>query len=262
MSRLPRWQPKNGLRRQAHAVAGDRLDLDDLGAEVADDHRAERTREVLPEVDQPHAFECERHSPSSFRISSLCWPGVGCGPWIAVGVPNMCSGVPICVVSPTTGIDDGLHHVVRDQLRVRELLVGRDDRLDRVVVLLERGDDVVALPLLELLAALGVELLAFVGRQRHERERVGRVVEAEDRVLALRRREPAHDRRVHPTVGALEDHRLVDAGRVRLAHQLVQLRVRLLDVLPDLRRVEHRAREQRRRRRAGRARSLRARSAR
>ncbi len=41
--------------------------------------------------------------PAPSRISALCWPGVGCGPWIAVGVPNMCSGVPICVVSPTTG---------------------------------------------------------------------------------------------------------------------------------------------------------------
>ena len=52
MSRLPRWQPKNGWFDDAHAVAGDRLDLDHVGAEVADDHRAERAREVLAEVDE------------------------------------------------------------------------------------------------------------------------------------------------------------------------------------------------------------------
>ncbi len=71
---------EEGLGGHAHAIAGDGFDLDHLGAEVADDHRSERTREVLAEVDQPHAFQCECHSPSSCRISSLCCPGVGCGP--------------------------------------------------------------------------------------------------------------------------------------------------------------------------------------
>ena len=52
------------LARQPHAVAGDRLDLDDLGAEVADDHRAERPGEVLPEVDEPDTFE-RVHQPRS-----------------------------------------------------------------------------------------------------------------------------------------------------------------------------------------------------
>ena len=50
------------LAHEAHAVAGDRLDLDDVGAEVADDHRAERPGEVLAEVDE--------RTPSSACISS------------------------------------------------------------------------------------------------------------------------------------------------------------------------------------------------
>ncbi len=48
------------LGRHAHAVAGDGLDLDDLRAEVAEDHRSERAREVLPEVDEADAFQGER----------------------------------------------------------------------------------------------------------------------------------------------------------------------------------------------------------
>ena len=49
------------LPRHAHAVTGDRLDLDHVGAEIADHHRAERTGEVLAEVDQPHTFERMHH---------------------------------------------------------------------------------------------------------------------------------------------------------------------------------------------------------
>ena len=50
-------------------------------------------------------------------------------------------GTPICVVGAEVGIDDGRDHVVRDHLRVRERLVHRDDRLDRVVVREELGDE-------------------------------------------------------------------------------------------------------------------------
>ena len=47
----------------AHAVAGHGLDLDDVGPEVADDHRPERPGEVLAEVDQPDAFERVHQAP-------------------------------------------------------------------------------------------------------------------------------------------------------------------------------------------------------
>src|SRR5262249_10766649 len=45
----------------AHAVASHRLDLDDVGAEVADHHRAERAGEVLTEVDEAHSLERVHH---------------------------------------------------------------------------------------------------------------------------------------------------------------------------------------------------------
>ena len=60
------------LAREPHAVAGDRLDLDDLRAEVADDHRAERAGEVLAEVDEADAFERvhQAASPLNAAISA------------------------------------------------------------------------------------------------------------------------------------------------------------------------------------------------
>ena len=71
MSRLPRWQPKNGLVRDAHPVAGDGLDLDHVGTEVSDHHRPERAREVLAEVDQPHTFErVHQFTPLKAAISA------------------------------------------------------------------------------------------------------------------------------------------------------------------------------------------------
>ena len=76
----------NGWLHEAHPVAGDGLDLDDVGAEVAEHHRPERPGEVLAEVDDDDALERvhrapppgERRdllgacSPSSPKISSLC----------------------------------------------------------------------------------------------------------------------------------------------------------------------------------------------
>ena len=57
--------------RHAHAVTGDRLDLDHVGAEIADHHRAERAGEVLAEVDQPHTFERVHHAtPVNFAMSA------------------------------------------------------------------------------------------------------------------------------------------------------------------------------------------------
>ena len=59
------------LARHAHAVTGDGLDLDHVGAEVADHHRPERPGEVLTEVDQAHTFERVHHAtPANFAISA------------------------------------------------------------------------------------------------------------------------------------------------------------------------------------------------
>ena len=59
------------LAGEAHAVAGDRLDLDHVGTEVADHHRPERAREVLAEVDEPHTFERVHHfTPLNAAISA------------------------------------------------------------------------------------------------------------------------------------------------------------------------------------------------
>jgi hypothetical protein len=60
------------LAREPHAVTLDGLDLDDVGTEVADDHRAERTGEVLTEVDEADAFERvhQTASPANAAISA------------------------------------------------------------------------------------------------------------------------------------------------------------------------------------------------
>ncbi len=57
------------LAGHAHAVAGDGLDLDHVGTEVADDHGSERAREVLAEVDEPDAFE-RAHQPAPVTVAS------------------------------------------------------------------------------------------------------------------------------------------------------------------------------------------------
>jgi hypothetical protein len=54
----------------AHAVAGDRLDLDHVGAEVADDHRPERAGEVLAEVDEDDALERVHRATSSSVLNA------------------------------------------------------------------------------------------------------------------------------------------------------------------------------------------------
>ena len=49
---------------EAHAVTGERLDLDDVRAEVADDHRSERPGQVLAEVDEGGALERVHCAPA------------------------------------------------------------------------------------------------------------------------------------------------------------------------------------------------------
>ena len=59
------------LAGHAHAVAGDGLDLDHVGAHVADHHRPERAGEVLAEVDQAHTFErVHQFTPLKAAISA------------------------------------------------------------------------------------------------------------------------------------------------------------------------------------------------
>src|SRR5262245_47357909 len=148
------------------------------------------------------------------------------------------------------GIVDRDHHAVGVELRMRtrERLLHRDDRLDRDVVGLELVDELVALAFLERLAAAVVhQHLLLQWQQAHEVLGRGRC-DAEDLVHALLGRQAAHHADVHElVVGALEDHRLVHAGRIALPHELVERRVRLLDVLPDLGRVQERALQQARR---------------
>src|SRR5450631_194123 len=50
-------------RGHAHPVPRDRLDLDDVGAQIGEDHRAERSREVLAKVDDAYPVEgpTDRH---------------------------------------------------------------------------------------------------------------------------------------------------------------------------------------------------------
>ncbi len=57
----------------AVAVPGGRLDLDDVGAEICEEHAAERPGDVLRVLDDAHAFKRERHpSPSPRRAMTTC----------------------------------------------------------------------------------------------------------------------------------------------------------------------------------------------
>ena len=87
---------------------------------------------------------------------------------------------------------------------------------------------------------------ALLGREHRVAGRVGGAGHADELVLALDRRQPAHDRRVHPLVaGDLEDHLLVDPRRVRLGHRAEEVRARVLEVRPDLGGEQHRSLQQR-----------------
>ncbi len=59
------------LARETHAVAGDRLHLDHVRAEVAHDHRPEGTGQVLPEVQyQDTAERTHQAAPPTIASSS------------------------------------------------------------------------------------------------------------------------------------------------------------------------------------------------
>ena len=142
------------------------------------------------------------------------------------------------------GVVDGDDHLVALQLLVNELLFGLDDRFDRVVVGRELAHEVVALPLLD-------RVTLTVRHQRVDLDRDQALelfrwdgLEAEDLVDRLLWREATHHAEVHVAVGALEDHRLVNAGRIRLRHQAVVRGVAVFGHLPDLRGVQPHALEQ------------------
>src|SRR2546430_952099 len=148
------------------------------------------------------------------------------------------------------GVVDRHHHAVGVELRMRagERLLHRDDGLDGDVVGQELVDELVALPTLERVAAPVVHQHLLLQRQQALKLLGRRRLDAENLVHALLRRQAAHHAHVHElAIRTLEDHPLVHTGRVALAHQLVEGGVGLLDVLPDLGRVEERALQQARR---------------
>ena len=66
-------EPGRDRQHVAVAVAGRRLDLHDLGAEVGEEHAAERPGDVLRVLDDAHAVERQRHrSPSPRRAMTTC----------------------------------------------------------------------------------------------------------------------------------------------------------------------------------------------
>src|SRR5207342_159960 len=262
MSRLPRWHPKNGLpaMRIPSPVAGSTL--------TTSIPRSPRI--IGPNGPARYWPKSMSRSPSSgpapfdpsvtSRASTL---DADLAPYLGVVLADPGLGAADLArraeeidghthldQRSEIGIVDRHHHSVRVELRMRrgQRLLHRDDRLDGDVVCQEVVDELLALPLLERVATPGVhqhlllqrqQPLELFGRRRHD---------AEDLVHGLLRRQSAHDAHVHElAVRALEDHPLMHAGRVALAHQLVEGGVRLLDVLPDLRRVQERALEQARR---------------
>ena len=156
--------PEERLGREAHAVAGDRLDLDDVGAEVAEDHRAERPGEVLAEVDdgarlRARSSACTARERRDLGVGvaelaedlALCCPARGRGPWIAAGRAEQVDRHADLVVVAELGIVDLATMSFATSCGCASMppapscsSIGHD-RLDRVVVRLELGDELVAL---------------------------------------------------------------------------------------------------------------------
>src|SRR5947208_2731264 len=262
MSRLPRWQPKNGLpaMRIPSPVAGSTL-------MTSMPRSARLIGPNGPARYWPTSMSRSRSSgPAPFdpsvtsRASAL---DADFAPYLLVVLADAWLRAADLARGPEeidrdadldqraeVGIVDRHHHAVRVELRMRpgERLLHRDDRLDRDVVRQELVDELLALPALERVAAPGVHQHLLLQRQQPLELLGGRRLDAEDLVHALLRRQAAHHAHVHElAISALEDHPLVHAGRVALAHQLVEGGVRLLDVLPDLGRVQERALQQARR---------------
>ena len=117
---------------------------------------------------------------------------------IAPGVPRRWIGTPDLGRRTEIGIVDGDHHVVGDELRVRELLLGLDDRLDRVVVRDERRDEVVALPRGDRLRRRRWRRSCAPGSAAGPRAPRRERLDADDLVDRLLRGEPAHHAEVGP----------------------------------------------------------------
>src|SRR2546430_6188506 len=253
MSRLPRWQRKNGLpaMRIPWPVAGSTL--------MTTMRRSAR-------IMGPNGPA--RYWPKSMSISPSSGPApfdpsvtsrasafdADLAPYLLVVLADAGLRAAALARGPEevdrhadlderteVGVVDRHHHAVRVELRMRpgERLLHRDDGLDGDVVGQELVDELLALPTLERVPAPGVHQHLLLQRQQ-ARELLGRRrLDAEDLVHALLRRQAAHHAHVHElAVRAFEDHSLVHAGRIALPHQLVEGGVRLLDVLPDLGRVQ------------------------
>ena len=69
MLRLPRW--RMALAWDLPARTAGRVDADDVGALVGQDHGRHRAGDVLAEIDYADAVECAAHLRLSFDIDSL-----------------------------------------------------------------------------------------------------------------------------------------------------------------------------------------------
>ncbi len=270
--RLPRSAADEGLGRETHGVTGHRFDLDDVGPQVGQDHRPERPGQVLAEIDDPDAAEGEgrgggarRRCPRAPGTGGRAGPAprrrVGQRPQDGLGVlsgkrlgpghrtrrteemdgdAHLPGGAPL-------GVLHGGHRPVGQRLDMAQHVRRRHDGFGRVVVAPQFLHQVVTVPRPHPLPAPDVEGGPFGRGHAHQGEDVGGVVEADDLVERLERLQARHDRDVDPTAGgALEEHHLVDAGRVGLGHELVVAGRRVLDVLVELGGVEQRPLEQRR----------------
>ncbi len=62
--------PDEGHPSHAHAVTADGLHLDDLGPQVSEDHRTERAREILAEVEDHDTAQGTHDTSSTIPASS------------------------------------------------------------------------------------------------------------------------------------------------------------------------------------------------
>ena len=171
------------LVHHAHAVAGDRLDLDHVRAEVAEDHRSERPREVLAEVDDDDAFErvhqlhLLRGREPAYVVGRVAERAED----LVVVLPGL-RARPLDATRRVVHVDRDAHlrglavhrvvdrrdHVVGHELRVRRAVRAergfhRVDRLDRVVVGAELLDEPFALARLVPGASQRCDLRALLG---------------------------------------------------------------------------------------------------
>src|SRR5205823_8398377 len=211
MSRLPRWQPKNGLpaMRIPSPVAGSTL--------MTSMPRSARI--IGPNGPARYWPKSMRRSPSSgpapfdpsvtsrasafdadlapYLLVVLADPGLRAAD-LARGPEEVDRDADLDQRTEV-GVVDRHHHVVRVELRMRpgERLLHRDDGLDGDVVGQELVDELGALPALERVAAPVAHQHLLLQRQQALQLLGGRRLATEDLVHALLRRQPAHHAHVH-----------------------------------------------------------------